>query len=337
MLMVKPALAYLDVVRAVRERTSPPAGGVQRERRVLDGEGGGAAGLDRRAAGGARGADRACAARARTRSSRITPRTPPRGWRRRRGDDGAGDSAPVTAGVGAAVRGRAAGDARAASTARCARSGASAARPASSRAGEGAWLVDADGNRYVDLVLSWGPLILGHAHPEVLAAVVRGGASAGTTFGAPTELEVRLAERVVATFPSMEMVRFVSSGTEAAMSAVRLARAATGRRGDRQVRRLLSRARRPAPRRRRLGRRHPRAARFARRDCGHRGRHAGRAVQRPRRGGGAVRGARGEQIAAVLVEPVAGNMGVVPPVAGVPPGASRPSPAATARCSSSTR
>jgi glutamate-1-semialdehyde 2,1-aminomutase len=95
--------------------------------------------------------------------------------------------------------------------------------------GEGPTLVDEDGNRYVDLVLSWGPLILGHAHPEVLEAVVEA-ASRGTTFGAPTQLEVRLAERVVATFPSLEMVRFVSSGTEAVMSAVRLARAATGRR-----------------------------------------------------------------------------------------------------------
>jgi glutamate-1-semialdehyde 2,1-aminomutase len=95
--------------------------------------------------------------------------------------------------------------------------------------GEGAWIVDADGNRYVDLVLSWGPLILGHAHPEVVAAVVDA-ARRGTTYGAPTELEVRLAERVVETFPSVEMVRFVSSGTEALMSAVRLARAATERR-----------------------------------------------------------------------------------------------------------
>ena len=95
--------------------------------------------------------------------------------------------------------------------------------------GEGPALIDADGNRYVDLVLSWGPLILGHAHAEVLAAVVEA-ARHGTTFGAPTELEVRLAERVVATFPSLEMVRFVSSGTEALMSAVRLARAATCRR-----------------------------------------------------------------------------------------------------------
>jgi glutamate-1-semialdehyde 2,1-aminomutase len=95
--------------------------------------------------------------------------------------------------------------------------------------GYGATLVDVDGNQYVDLVLSWGPLILGHAHPEVLAAVVDA-AGRGTSYGAPTELELRLAERVAATFPSIEMVRFVSSGTEAAMTAVRLARAATGRR-----------------------------------------------------------------------------------------------------------
>jgi len=95
--------------------------------------------------------------------------------------------------------------------------------------GEGPALIDADGNRYLDLVLSWGPLILGHAHPEVLGAIIET-ARHGTTFGAPTELEVRLAERVVATFPGLEMVRFVSSGTEALMSAVRLARAATRRR-----------------------------------------------------------------------------------------------------------
>jgi len=94
--------------------------------------------------------------------------------------------------------------------------------------GEGAWLEDADGHRYVDLVLSWGPLILGHAHPKVVAAI-REAAGRGTTYGAPTELEVLLAERVVETFPAIEMVRFVSSGTEAAMSALRLARAVTGR------------------------------------------------------------------------------------------------------------
>jgi glutamate-1-semialdehyde 2,1-aminomutase len=95
--------------------------------------------------------------------------------------------------------------------------------------GEGAWFEDVDGNRYVDLVLSWGPLILGHAHPGVVAAIADA-AALGTTYGAPTELELRLAERVVAAYPSVEMLRFVSSGTEAVMSAVRLARAATGRR-----------------------------------------------------------------------------------------------------------
>jgi len=95
--------------------------------------------------------------------------------------------------------------------------------------GEGSRIVDADDNRYVDLVLSWGPLILGHAHPGVVASVAAA-AALGTTFGAPTELELRLAERVIDAFPSIEMLRFVSSGTEAVMSAVRLARAATGRR-----------------------------------------------------------------------------------------------------------
>jgi glutamate-1-semialdehyde 2,1-aminomutase len=94
--------------------------------------------------------------------------------------------------------------------------------------GRGAWVTDVDGNRYVDYVGSWGPLILGHAHPAVLEAV-RKAASAGTSFGAPTRLEVELAERVCEALPSVERVRFVSSGTEAAMSALRLARAATGR------------------------------------------------------------------------------------------------------------
>jgi len=95
--------------------------------------------------------------------------------------------------------------------------------------GEGALVVDVDDNRYVDLVLSWGPLILGHAHPGVVATIADA-AALGTTFGAPTELELRLAERVIGVFPSIEMIRFVSSGTEAVMSAIRLARAATGRR-----------------------------------------------------------------------------------------------------------
>jgi glutamate-1-semialdehyde 2,1-aminomutase len=94
--------------------------------------------------------------------------------------------------------------------------------------GEGAELVDADGNRFVDWVLSWGPLIHGHAHPEIIAAVVAA-AEDGTSFGAPTIGEVELAEEVTRRMPAVEMVRMTSSGTEAAMSAIRLARASTGR------------------------------------------------------------------------------------------------------------
>jgi glutamate-1-semialdehyde 2,1-aminomutase len=180
--------------------------------------------------------------------------------------------------------------------------------------GEGPALIDADGNRYVDLVLSWGPLILGHAHPEVLAAVVAA-AERGTTYGAPTELEVRLAERVVATFPSLQMVRFVSSGTEALMSAVRLARAATERR-------LIVKF---------DGCYHGHADSLLA--------AAGSGVAtlglpdspgvtpatvadtlvvsyNDLAGVEALFSARGSEIAAVLVEPVAGNMGVVPPLPG---------------------
>ena len=94
--------------------------------------------------------------------------------------------------------------------------------------GEGCELIDVDGNRYLDWVGSWGPLILGHADPEVIAAVSEA-AGAGTSYGAATAGEVELAEEVVARVPSVEMVRMTSSGTEAAMGAVRLARAVTGR------------------------------------------------------------------------------------------------------------
>jgi glutamate-1-semialdehyde 2,1-aminomutase len=94
--------------------------------------------------------------------------------------------------------------------------------------GEGAYLVDVDGNRYVDYVLSWGPLILGHAHPRVVEAVEEA-ARRGTSYGAPSPLELELAQLVHRAMPSLELVRFVNSGTEATMSALRLARAHTGR------------------------------------------------------------------------------------------------------------
>lgn len=94
--------------------------------------------------------------------------------------------------------------------------------------GEGPYLVDIDGNRYLDLVGSWGPLILGHGHPRVARAVGEALAR-GATFGAPTELETRLADLITQLMPSIEMVRMVSSGTEASMSAIRLARGFTGR------------------------------------------------------------------------------------------------------------
>jgi glutamate-1-semialdehyde 2,1-aminomutase len=94
--------------------------------------------------------------------------------------------------------------------------------------GDGAYLWDVDGNRYIDYVLSWGPLILGHAHPAVIEALSVA-AARGTSYGAPTALETELAELVVDMVPSVEMVRFVNSGTEATVSALRLARAYTDR------------------------------------------------------------------------------------------------------------
>ncbi|MEP7302616.1 MAG: glutamate-1-semialdehyde 2,1-aminomutase [Caldimonas sp.] len=93
---------------------------------------------------------------------------------------------------------------------------------------EGPWLFDAEGRRYIDYIGSWGPMILGHRHPVVEAAVHRA-VDSGLSFGAPTEREIELAEEILRHVPSMEQVRLVSSGTEAAMSALRLARGATGR------------------------------------------------------------------------------------------------------------
>ena len=177
--------------------------------------------------------------------------------------------------------------------------------------GEGAWLVDADGNRYVDWVLSWGPLIAGHAHPRVVEAVTRAAAD-GTSFGAPTELEVELARRVVEAVPSVDMVRFVSSGTEATMSAVRLARAYTGRTKvlkfagcyHGHVDALLAQAgsglatlaipSTPGV---------PEAVTADTLVCAFNDLDAARALAE----------GHGDDLACVIVEPVAGNMGVVPP------------------------
>src|SRR5579859_1694872 len=180
--------------------------------------------------------------------------------------------------------------------------------------GKGSALWDVDGNRYIDYLGSWGPLIAGHAHPGVVAAI-QDAASRGTSYGAPIEAELELAELVKRAFPSIELIRFVSSGTEATMSALRLARAATGR------------------------------EMILKFDGGYHGHADGLLVQagsgpltfgQPDSAGvpssaaaqtlsvpyndlPAVRDAfeaHPEQIAAVIVEPVAGNMGVVPPEPG---------------------
>jgi glutamate-1-semialdehyde 2,1-aminomutase len=106
--------------------------------------------------------------------------------------------------------------------------GAVGGEPIVIQRGEGPYLFDVDGNRYIDYIGSWGPMILGHAHPRVTAAI-HAAVDRGTSFGAPTEAENRLAELIVDAIPSVEKVRLVNSGTEATMSAVRLARGYTGR------------------------------------------------------------------------------------------------------------
>ena len=96
------------------------------------------------------------------------------------------------------------------------------------KSGKGSQIIDVDGNKFIDYVASWGPLIFGHAHPRVVEAIIRQ-AELGTSYGASTELEIELAEKVVSAIPSVEIVRMVNSGTEAVMSALRLARGITGR------------------------------------------------------------------------------------------------------------
>ena len=145
----------------------------------------------------------------------------------------------------------------------------------------GAYLEDVDGNSYIDYVMSWGPLIHGHA-PKGLLKALAAAARKGTSFGAPTELETRLARRVAMLMPSMERVRFVSSGTEAAMSALRVARAATRREQDHQVRRLLSRSRRLVPRPGGIGRDDAGSAHEPGGARGRGGGHDSRALQRSR-------------------------------------------------------
>jgi glutamate-1-semialdehyde 2,1-aminomutase len=186
--------------------------------------------------------------------------------------------------------------------------------PLFARRGDGAYLEDLNGRRYVDWVMSWGPLVFGHADPETVEAVARAAAD-GTSFGAATEAEVELAAEIAAAVPSVEMVRLVSSGTEAAMSTLRLARAATNR--DRilkfagcyhgHVDALLASAgsglatlaipSTPGI---------PSAAAADTIVCPFNDVHAAAsAVAR-----------YGEGLACVIVEPVAGNMGVVPPEPG---------------------
>jgi glutamate-1-semialdehyde 2,1-aminomutase len=182
------------------------------------------------------------------------------------------------------------------------------------RRARGAWIEDADGNEYIDYVGSWGPMILGHAHPRVVSAV-QAAVENGTSYGAPTDLEVRLAEKVAAALPSIELLRLVNSGTEAVMSALRVARAFTGR--DKILKfegcyhghadGLLARA-------------GSGIATLGIPDTpGVPAAFAALTLTLPYNDLDAVRELmqrEGDAIACVVVEPVAGNMGVVPPAAG---------------------
>jgi glutamate-1-semialdehyde 2,1-aminomutase len=179
------------------------------------------------------------------------------------------------------------------------------------RRGKGAWIEDLDGNRYLDFVGSWGPLILGHAHPKIVAAVASA-ARKGTTFGAPTEGETELAELIRSGFPSMERVRLVSSGTEACMSALRVARAFTKRAGVIKFEGCYHGHADPF-----LVKAGSGAATFGSPTSP--GVEADHTIVLPYNNAGAFSKAMkrvGKKVAAVIVEPVAGNMGVVPPLMG---------------------
>ena len=225
-------------------------GGVPRERRVRDAQGRG-----RRTAG--------------------STATPPRSRRSRRSSAPAPTSCSPTSRASSpnasrersarklAVRARAGASFPAASTRRCARSRRSAAIPSSSTAPRARTSSTPTVVATSTTCSRGARRSSGHAHPAVVEAVQRA-AAAGTSYGAPTEREVELAEAIAARVPSVDKVRLVSSGTEAGMTAVRLARGATGRAEDPEVRRLLPRPRRRAARRRRQRRRHPRPARLGR-------------------------------------------------------------------------
>jgi glutamate-1-semialdehyde 2,1-aminomutase len=193
--------------------------------------------------------------------------------------------------------------------------GAVGGTPRFIKRGEGAYLVDVDGTRYVDLVQSWGALLFGHAHPEIVRAATDA-AAGGTSFGAPTEPEVELASRLVEAIPGVELVRLVSSGTEAAMSAVRLARGFTGR--DLVVKfdgcyhghsdALLAKGAGSGPATFGIPG-SPGVTEGAARDTITAPFNDLDALQ-------AIFASRGREVACAIVEPVAANMGVVPPEPG---------------------
>ncbi|MBO6703026.1 MAG: glutamate-1-semialdehyde 2,1-aminomutase [Pseudomonadales bacterium] len=182
------------------------------------------------------------------------------------------------------------------------------------KSGEGAYLTDEDGNRYVDYIGSWGPMILGHAHPQVVKSV-KEVMESGLSFGAPTEIETRVAEKIINMLPAMEKVRMVNSGTEATMSAIRVARGFTGR--DTIVKfegcyhghsdSLLVKAGSGA-----LTLGEPDSlgvpASFAQHTLTLEYNNAEQVKE--------LFAEKGSEIAAIIIEPIAGNMGCVPPVSG---------------------